>query len=111
MVAFALLVSHDKRWAPVLIGILIAMLLGISGWRLESFRSSVRKEFYLASSRVKVGMTLTDARAIMAPYRSFVVENGTESFAYRSGPQTEDVLVIRYDPVTRRVVNTDLSLD
>jgi hypothetical protein len=49
VVALAIIVSRGERWAPVVLGIVIAILIGASGWRLESGRSSSRKEFYLAA--------------------------------------------------------------
>jgi hypothetical protein len=111
MVALAIIVSRGERRAPVVLGILIAMLIGASGWYLESVRSSPRKEFYLAAIRIKTGMTEHDARSIMAPYRLFVVADGEESFRFRSSLDTEDALIIRYDPATKKIISTELSLD
>ena len=111
VVALAIIVSRGERWAPVVLGIVIAILIGASGWHLESVRSSPRKEFYLAAIRVKTGMTENEARSIMATYRLFVVAEGKESFRFRSSVDTEDALIIRYDPATKKIISTELDLD
>jgi len=111
VVALAIVVSRGERWAPVVLGLVIAMLIAALGWRLESIRSSARKEFYIAATRVKTGMTENDARSIMAAYRLFVVGEGEESFRFRSSADTEDALIIRYDPATKKITSTELDLD
>jgi len=56
-------------------------------------------------------MTENEARSIMATYRLFVVAQGEESFRFRSSVDTEDALIIRYDPATKRIISTQLDLD
>ena len=111
VVALAIIVSRGERWAPVVLGVVIAILIAASGWRLESVPSSPRKDFYLAAIHVKTGMTENEARSIMATYRLFVVAEGEESFRFRSSVDTEDALIIHYDPATKKIISTELDLD
>jgi hypothetical protein len=111
MVALAIIVSRGERRAPVVLGIVIAILIGTLGWRLESVRSGPRKEFYLAAIRIKTGMTEQEERSIMVPYRVFVDADREESFRFRSSVDTEDALIIRYDPATKKIISTELDLD
>jgi hypothetical protein len=111
VVGFAIIVSRGERKAPVLLGIVVAVLIGASGWRLESVRSSPRKGFYLAAIRIKAGMTEHEARSVMAAYRLAGIGEGEESFRFRSAAATEDALIVRYDPVTTRITGTELDLD
>jgi len=105
------LISRGIRRAPMILGLVVGCLMAALGWQLGSARTSARKGFYLDALRVKEGMSLKEAQQIMAAYRPFSIEPGDESFCYRSDPQTEDVLVIQYDPATGKIVKTDLSLD
>jgi hypothetical protein len=111
VILWGFLISRGERWTPMLLGVVVGCFVLALGWQLGSARTSARKAFYLDAVRVKEGMPFKQAQQIMAAYRPFSVEPGHESFCYRSGPQTEDVLVVHYDPATMKVVKAELSLD
>jgi len=108
---WTLLLWKGRGIAPSLVAAGTCCILVLLAWHLESHVTSPRKGFYLASSKVKEGMLFSDAERLMAPYRIFSVAPGHASFAFRSSAQTEDVLVVHYDPETARVTTADLSLD
>jgi hypothetical protein len=97
-----------SRW---LVAVIIGCVLVLLAWRLESYATSPRKVFYLTALKVKEGMLFSDVEKQMAPYRLFSVEPGHASFAFRGSAQTEDVLVVRYDVKTTKILEAHLSLD
>jgi hypothetical protein len=111
LVTWGIVVSRGEHWRPVVVAIAIAIVIGALGWRLEVIRSSPRREFYLAAVSITPGMSVNEARSVMAAYRRFVISDSEESFRFRSSVDTEDALIIRFDSGTNDIVSTELDLD
>lgn len=106
-----IIVSEGKRWRPVVLGFAMGCLVVLAAWLLESMPTTPRKVFYIRALRVREGMSLDEARLMMAEYPNYSVLPGHISFGFRSNLQTEDVLVVRYDTATMKVLEARLSLD
>jgi hypothetical protein len=111
LLVVALLMTQGKRRRPVMVAVALGLAIATLAWRLESYLSSPRKEFYLRAEQVKPGQRLGEAEQILAGYRTYSEKPGWISFCLRSGLHTEDVLLVRYDPRTEIIEEAELSLD
>ena len=92
-------------------GLFICVMLFALGWMVGSLVTSSRKQFFILAEQVRPGDSIMEVRTKMSAYHSWSNEEGHVSFDFASGPGTDDVLVVHFDPKSSRVLDADLSLD
>ena len=92
-------------------GLFVCIMLIALGWTVGSLVTSSRKQFYILAEQVRPGVSVMEVRTKMSAYRSWSSREGYLSFDFASGPGTNDVLVVHFDPKSSRVLDADLSLD
>jgi len=89
------------------------LLFAIFAWVLPSLPTSPRKEFYLSYERARRARTLTEIKRILAPYPTgqIPLAPGEYSVYHSDGKSTLDVIHVRCQPITGRVVEVSIALD
>jgi hypothetical protein len=114
-VGIGILAAGKKRvrQPDVLLFAIATVVLVVGVLALPRLETSRRKGFFLVSTSLRPGMTIEDVRARLARFDQSPYSRApsTYTFGYASAPGTTDVVVVRYDPTTHRIVSAEYSPD
>jgi hypothetical protein len=102
---------RSRKRGPSIAAALASVILLAAAWSVRNFNSGPRKQFYLRANQIKAGDSLDLVAHKMSQYPSWSAGTGYISFQFASRPGISDVVVVHYDPKTRKVFDSDLSLD
>jgi hypothetical protein len=110
-VYWAIRLYRSADYGPSIVTLAIAGIIVVAGFVAKNLDSSPRKHFYILADAIKSGDSFEAVARKMSQYESSSTGDGVVSFLFASHPGTADVVIVRYDSKTKKVLGSEISLD